>query len=110
MTLSKADIAFVTEIFSDIPDLRTRRMFGGLGLYSGDTIFALMRSDARILVKATAPALEARLAEMGSEKWVYTRKNGATSAMPYWSLPDAALDDPTAASALAKEALAHLKA
>jgi len=34
MSLADADIAFAKELFSDIPDLSTRKMFGGLGLYS----------------------------------------------------------------------------
>ena len=105
MSLSEADIAFVMELFADIPDLGTRRMFGGLGVYSGDTIFALMRSDAQVLLKAPDGPFADSLAAMGCEKWTYTRKNGAQSSMPYWSLPDAALDDPAQACALARDAL-----
>lgn len=108
MSLEAADIAFAKELFADLPDLTTRRMFGGLGLYSGGTIFALMRSDAQILLKATDGPFANRLAEMGCEKWTYTRKNGAQSSMPYWTLPDAALDDPALATALARDALAAL--
>ncbi|APE43204.1 TfoX-like protein [Sulfitobacter alexandrii] len=108
MSLAAADIAFATELFSDVPDLHTRRMFGGLGLYSGDRIFGLMRSDGQILLKAGTDEFQNRLSGMGCERWVYTRKNGTVSAMPYWSLPDAALDDPAAATSLANEALAHL--
>ena len=107
MSLSEADIAFVQELFADIPDLSTRRMFGGLGVYCGDIIFALMRSDAQVLLKAAKGPFADRLAGMGSEKWTYTRKNGAESSMPYWSLPDTALDDPAQACALARDAPAR---
>lgn len=108
MSLSEADIAFAKELFSDIPNLTTRRMFGGLGIYAGDTIFALMRSDGQILVKAQDGPFADKLADEGAEKWTTTRKNGKLSSMPYWTLPDAALDDPELAMQLAQDALAAL--
>ncbi len=109
MSLNAADIAFVKELFGDIPDLSTRRMFGGLGLYADGVIFALMRSDGQILLKAVTPAFEETLARQGARKWTYTRKSGKDTAMPYWSLPDSALDDPEEAAALARRALADLR-
>lgn len=109
MSLSAAEIAFATELFSDIPDLSTRKMFGGLGIYSDGVIFALMKSDSQLMLKAQDADFTARLAEFGAEKWAYTRKNGAQASMPYWTLPDAALDDPDMAVTLAREALALLR-
>ena len=108
MSLSDADIEFATELFGSMPALTTRKMFGGLGMYSDGVIFALIKSDAQILLKAQDGEFADRLATMGSEKWTYTRKNGALSSMPYWSLPDAALDDPEMALDLARVALAAL--
>jgi DNA transformation protein len=108
VSLSAADIAFATELFSDIPDLNTRRMFGGLGIYCGDTIFALMRSDTQILIKAQPGPFADHMAELGSEIWAYTRKNGKASTMPYWTLPDSAFDDRDEATALARKAIAAL--
>lgn len=98
-------MAFARELFADIPDLNTRRMFGGMGLYCGDTIFAVMLSDGRLMLKAPKGAFADRMADLGGEEWTYTRKNGAASAMPYWTVPDAYLDDPADACALAREAL-----
>ena len=108
MSLGDADIAFVRDLFNTIPDLTTRKMFGGLGIYSGDVIFALMRSDGQVLLKANKGPFADHMAALGSEIWAYTRKNGAQSAMPYWSLPDSALDDPEEAQDLARQALAAL--
>jgi DNA transformation protein len=108
MSLGAADIAFAKELFSEIPDLSTRKMFGGLGIYSEGNIFALMRSDAALLIKAKAGDFADKLADMGCTQWTTTRKSGAHSAMPYWTLPDNMLDDPDAASALAFEALRNL--
>lgn len=105
MSLADADIAFAKELFSDIPDLSTRKMFGGLGLYSAGVIFGVMRSDSVILIKAHKGPFADRLAQLGCTQWTTTRMNGNISSMPYWSLPEAALDDPEAACALARDAL-----
>lgn len=110
MSLSQADIAYAQDLFSQIPDLNSRRMFGGLGLYSGKTIFALMRSDGAVLIKATGGAFAAKLADLGCQKWTYVRKDGAAAAMPYWRLPETALDEPAQAAALARQALGALAA
>lgn len=109
MSLTEAEMSFARDLFEEVPDLGSRRMFGGMGLYSGTTIFALMMSDGQIMLKAAKGPFADRLAALGGTEWTYTRKNGATSAMPYWSLPDAYMDDPEAACALAREALEALR-
>ncbi|WP_299414587.1 TfoX/Sxy family protein [uncultured Sulfitobacter sp.] len=109
MSLSQADMAFARELFGNIPDLTTRRMFGGMGLYSGGTIFGVQLSDGRIMLKAVKGPFADRMSDLGGEEWTTMRKDGTPSAMPYWTLPDAYLDDPEQASALAFEALAALR-
>ncbi|MGJ8546736.1 MAG: TfoX/Sxy family protein [Sulfitobacter sp.] len=108
MSVCAADIAFACDLFSDQPSLTTRKMFGALGIYSEGVIFALVFSDGQVMLKAATAEFAAKLAAMGAERWVYTRKNGGQSAMPYWSLPGAALDDPELANELAREARAAL--
>lgn len=107
MALSEEDRAYARDLFSGVGDVTTRRMFGGMGIYSNGTIFALMMSDGTLMIKGAGPFVD-RLEEMGCERWRYTRKNGKGAAMPYWTLPGAALDDPEEAVALAREALQHL--
>lgn len=107
MTLSDEEIARVTDLFADVGPLTTRRMFGGLAIYSEGTIFALLRSDGEVLIKG-AGDFRQHLESLGCAQWTYTRKDGAASAMPYWSLPDDLHDDPEAAAELARAALAHL--
>ena len=109
MSVAEADIAFATELFADLPDLTTRKMFGGLGIYSEGVIFALLMSDGRFMIKAAKGPFADRLADTGCTQWTYTRKDGAPSSMPYWTLPDAALDDPSEACALARDALNALR-
>lgn len=102
-------MSFARELLSDIPDLTTRRMFGGMGIYSEGTIFALMMSDGRLMLKAAKGPFANRMADLGGEEWTYTRKDGKESSMPYWTLPDAYLDDPEEACTLAREALNNLR-
>ncbi|MEQ6204212.1 TfoX/Sxy family protein [Sulfitobacter sp. HNIBRBA2951] len=109
MSLGAADMAFALELFDDIPDLTTRRMFGGMGFYSGGTIFALQLSDGRVLLKAPKGPFAERMHDLGGTQWRYARKNGETAAMPYWTLPDASLDDPENACALARQAMEALR-
>ncbi|EBA08825.1 TfoX/Sxy family protein [Sagittula stellata] len=107
MALSEEDRAYARDLFSGLGDVTTRRMFGGMGIYSGGTIFALLMSDGTLMIKG-AGAFADRLEEMGCERWRYTRKDGGGAAMPYWTLPGEALDDPDEAVDLAREALRYL--
>ena len=107
MALTDEEIARVRDLFGDVGPITTRRMFGGLGIYCDGTIFALMRSDGAVMIKG-AGDFRRYLEDLGCERWSYTRKDGAATAMPYWALPDALYDNPEAASALARAALEHL--
>ncbi|MEQ5868825.1 TfoX/Sxy family protein [Sagittula sp. NFXS13] len=107
MAISAEEIAYATDLFSDLGDLTTRRMMGGLCLYHRGTIFALVHSDYGIMIKgvgAFIPVLEG----MGCTRWTYPRKDGKSAAMPYWTLPPDCEDDPEAACDLARAALQHL--
>ena len=47
--------------------------------------------------------------QAGWERWTYQRDNSdKVAAMPYWTVPDAVLDDPEAASDWGRRALAEL--
>ena len=80
-------------------------MMGGLTLYCDGQIFAIVTGEERIYLKAAGRLAEALAAE-GAEQFAYTRRDGVTARMGYWSLPDAALDDPEAACDWARRALA----
>ena len=108
MSVSDADIAFAKELFADLPNLTSRKMMGGLCLYSDGTIFAIIHSDGKIYLKGSGDFI-AKLEALNCSRWTYTRKDGKETGMPYWSLPDAALDDPDHACDLARDALRHLE-
>jgi DNA transformation protein len=66
-------------------------MFGGKGIYHQGKILGL-EVDGEILLKADGESAPEFL-EAGSQQWVYSGKNKPVK-MPYWSIPDEALDDP----------------
>ena len=107
MSLSAEQIAFARELFDGLGPLTTRRMFGGMCFYRDGTVFAILRSDGAVLLKAGG-AFRDRVEADGWEPWTYTRKTGTQSRMPYWVLPDAALDDPEEACDFARAALGCL--
>jgi len=98
VSVSDAEIAFALDLFADLGGVSSRKMFGGLGLYRDGMIFGLVSSAGTVYLKATgnfAAELKARNAEQFHN-------------MPYWSLPDEALEDPTEAVALANRAYQSL--
>ena len=105
MAVSAATRAFVLELFEDLGGVSARAMMGGLSLYRDGQIFAIVTGEERIYLKAKGSLAEALAAE-GAEQFAYTRKDGVTARMGYWSLPDAAVDDPEAACAWARRVLA----
>ena len=98
MAVAEADIAFACDLFSDLGGITSRKMFGGICLYHDGTVFALMSSEGRLYIK-TKPSLAQELSSQGSSQF---------HNMPYWSMPEAALDDSDAACTLARRTLATL--
>ncbi|OYX41750.1 MAG: TfoX-like protein [Rhodobacterales bacterium 32-67-9] len=108
MSVSDGDIAFALELFDGLGPLSTRKMMGGLCLYRDGTIFAILQSDGSIWLKGSRTFAE-RVETEGWQRWTYSRDGAKTTAMPYWRLPDDALDDPARACMLARQALDELK-
>jgi len=82
--------------------VRCRRMFGGMGVYADGVMFALV-SDGRLYLKADL-AFSLDLRETGSEPFTYEAR-GKRVTLGFWSLPESALDDATAAAEFADRAL-----
>lgn len=93
----------IQDLFHELGPVRTRRMFGGLGIYLHDRFFAL-EAGGEIYLKADAET-RARFEEAGSRAFTHRDKNGRTATMSYWLLPSAALDDPAEAAAWGRLAL-----
>ena len=98
MALAEADIAFATDLFSDLGNVSARKMFGGICLYLDGDVFAMVSSEGQIYLKAKND-LVSELATKGAVQF---------HNMPYWSVPLAALDDPGEACILARRTMASL--
>ncbi|WP_298358979.1 TfoX/Sxy family protein [uncultured Litoreibacter sp.] len=108
MSVSDEDIAFAKELFEGVGHITTRKMMGGLCLYSDGTIFALLYSDGTLFIKAQGDFID-EVKALGCTQWTYQREGkDKPTAMPYWTLPEACLDDPDEAKALARKALSYL--
>ena len=91
------------EHFATLGTLEIKRMFGGAGVYRHGTIVALL-DDGVVWLKGDE-ALGAAFVEAGSRQFTYPTKDGRTMSMGYWTLPEAALDDPDEAVAWARRSL-----
>jgi DNA transformation protein len=84
--------ADIEDMFEGLGPVSIRRMFGGKGIYHQGLIVAIDLRD-ELMLKAdevSAPEFEAA----GARRWFYEGKNGKPVLMPYWSVPEAAFDDP----------------
>jgi DNA transformation protein and related proteins len=85
------DDADIRDMFAGLGDVKIKKMFGGKSVYFNGIITAI-ETDGEIFLKAdavSAPQFEAA----GARQWSYDGK-GKVVKMPYWTVPDAALDDP----------------
>lgn len=83
--------AWVQDHFSGLGSFEIKRMFGGAGALKGGAMFAILGDDT-VWLKADA-VLAAEMAEVGSRQFSMDGKAGVRT-LPYWSMPEAALDDP----------------
>lgn len=97
------DNARLEELFESLGPISIRKLFGGKGIYCGGVIVAVVVRD-ELLLKAdekSTPDFEAA----GCKQWTYTgSRHGKVIAMPYWSIPDEAFDDPDEMAAWARRA------
>jgi len=102
-----AGVALARELFAGLGAVRSRRMFAGAGLWHDGAMFALIANGSIYL--RTDEALAHALAGAGSEPFVHESR-GRPVTMPYWRLPERALDSPEEAVDWARRALVPAKA
>lgn len=88
--MTEADIA---DLFAGLGPVSIRKLFGGKGIYYDGVIVAIeLRGE--LMLKADQQSAPDFIAA-GCSQWTYTgSRHGKNVAMPYWSVPDAAIDDP----------------
>ncbi|HEY8573388.1 TfoX/Sxy family protein [Phenylobacterium sp.] len=104
MPVSAGFLDALADILHFVPGYRTRRMFGGAGVYSHDLMFALVLDDALYLKADDATAAE--FEERGLEPFIYRDRNGREAPMSYRQAPEEVLEDPDAAREWVGRALA----
>lgn len=91
MSVSPTFRTFVIEQLSRVRnDIRTKNMFGGVGIYAGDLFFALIDDDL-VYFKvddATRPSFE----ERGMSPFMPAGEGG--EVMQYYQVPEEILEDP----------------
>jgi len=80
-----------TELFAPMGAVRSRRMFGGHGLYVDDLFVALIIRE-RLYLKTDAQT-RAAFEEAGGERFVYDSTDKQVT-MGYWTVPAEAMESP----------------
>lgn len=101
--MSNALVAHCLELLAPLGAVRTRRMFGGHGLYCDDLFFALIADDG-LYLKVDAQT-EPAFAAAGCRPFMYMAK-GHAMRMGYWSVPAEAMESPALMQPWARQALA----
>ena len=83
----------ISDLFAGLGPIEIRRLFGGKGIYHRGVIVAVeLRGELRL--KAD-DLLAPEFAAAGCKQWTYTgSRHGKLVSMPYWTVPDGAVDDP----------------
>jgi DNA transformation protein len=83
-------IDYLHEVFDAFGPIRTRRMFGGWGIYHDGLMFGLYAAG-RLYLKTDAHNV-AQFESAGSEPFTYTQR-GKPVKLSYWSAPEVVLDE-----------------
>ena len=94
----------VAELLKPIGAIGVRGMFGGAGIYSGDTMFALIADDT--LYFKTDDGNRAAFSAEGCGPFTFKSGSGRKVSTSYWLVPPKLMDEPDALVAWAREALA----
>ena len=94
---------WVREHFHALGRLEIKRMFGGAGVYASCVMFAVL-DDGVVWLKADDD-LSAALEAEGARPFTYPTRTGRSVSLGFWSLPEAAVDDPDLATEWARRSL-----
>ena len=101
MAVSESFLSFVLEQLSDVRQIVTKRMFGGVGIYSDGTFFAVIDNDT-LFFKADE-MLATRYRDRGMPQ--FTPVPGAQPIAGYYQVPLDVLEDADALAKWAKDSI-----
>ena len=84
------DAQAIRDLFAVLGPVRTRRMFGGQGVFLGERMFAI-EAGGELYLK-TDPLTVGRFQAADSRAFAYARA-GKVATMNYWLLPAEGADD-----------------
>lgn len=91
----KRDKAFhdyvVHDLLGDIPNLKSKAMFSGWGIYKDGVIFGII-ADGQLWFKVGASNLS-DFKEFDSRPFKYSRKDGKEIEMSYWLIPEEIMEN-----------------
>lgn len=93
-------------LFEELGSITARSMFGGFGIFSDGTIFALVVKDV-LHIRATTQTLD-YFTSMGFQPYSY-QKRGSTTVTRYFALPEILWEDPLEILSIGTVALKHAK-
>jgi DNA transformation protein len=100
MAVSDEFLKYITDQFSTLGAVRTKRMFGGVGIYHDEKFFALIDNDTLYL--KTDIANEPRFKKAGMTPF----QPWPGHIMNYWTIPSDVLENKEALAEWSKGALA----
>lgn len=103
MAYSAADGEWVQELLAGLGPLTLKKMFGAGAVYADGLMFAIV--DDGVLWLRGDEGNIARMQAAGARQFTYPTKDGEHASLGYWSIPEAAVDDPDEAVEWAREAL-----
>jgi DNA transformation protein len=91
MPVSKDYQAYVEELLAPLGAVVAKRMFGGVGMFCRERMFALIADDVLYFKTndSNRPAFEAA----DSGPFEYETRNGTRGVMAYWRVPDEVLEN-----------------
>ncbi|MCH2190144.1 MAG: TfoX/Sxy family protein [Gammaproteobacteria bacterium] len=92
-------IDFLSEVFIDFGELRSKRMFGGHGIYHQDLMIGLVANN-ELYLKVDA-LTEDKFRAVESSPFQYN-KNGKIVTMSYYQAPQEIFDEPRLAASWAQ--------
>lgn len=96
------------ELFGVFGPVRLKRMFGGCGIYSGETVFALEIRD--VIYLKSDETTDALFEREGCEPFAYDRKDGRHVVTSYRRAPERLLEEPDEMAQWARRSLAIVRA
>ena len=108
MSYSQSFADQLADLMGGAGKVTTKKMFGALGYYRGSTLFACLMDGDMFYFKAKG-ALADEMKAMGCKPFIYSGKSGRSVAMPYWTAPQACVDDADEMVKWVKKALAALR-